>query len=155
GRRRRRGGRGVPGHLDRRRRRGGGRGRRGGLGGGGRGRRGLLGLLARLGRSRSRSGNGRRGGSGGRGGNRCVGGHSHLGVINLRTGGKCLRGGRAVRGLVVVEEIPPRAVDTLRIAQELLVDLVHQPLVRAELGQCVSRRRTGGTGSLIGSLLRL
>jgi hypothetical protein len=35
--------------------------------------------------------------------------------------------------LVVVEELPPRVVNRVLVLQILLVELVHEPLVRAEV----------------------
>ncbi len=37
--------------------------------------------------------------------------------------------------LIVLKELPPRRVDRLTVLQVLLVDLVDEPLVRAEHGQ--------------------
>ncbi|CAG7605387.1 hypothetical protein SBRY_10817 [Actinacidiphila bryophytorum] len=72
----------------------------------------------------------------GRGGHRLAGRHRCGGRAcrgprrpALARGGR--RGGRAVR-LVVGEEVPPGSVYRVRILEVLLVDLIDQPLVRAE-----------------------
>ena len=81
------------------------------------------------------------------------------GAAGVCTGGDCVAvlsggggGGRArgrgrlgqgrVGGLVVGEELPPGRVDGVLVGQVLLVDLVDEPLVRAEAGQAARPGRT-------------
>src|SRR5699024_11567862 len=50
-----------------------------------------------------------------------------------------------LRGLVVREEVPPGLVDGVAVVQVLLIKLLDQPLVRAEICQGLRRlRRHGG-----------
>ena len=85
-------------------------------------RRGPVGAGPGAGRGRGRGGGGGRGGTGG-----LPAGVTAVGAASL---------GRApVERLVVLEEVPPRLVDRALVLQVLLVELVHEPLVRPEVGR--------------------
>ncbi len=74
-------------------------------------------------------------------------GRGGRGLLGLRLSGRSastLPAGR-IRGLVVREEVPPSLVNRIRVGEVLLVKLLDQPLVRAEICQGLRRlRRHGG-----------